>query len=105
MVPVSTYESESYVNVDVVNSSNKSKGFELYYSVNTIDQELRSNDFKYTITKSIDGGNTYSEVKTGNFSEAVDNTNIIIYNATVSSKTTEIDRVYGFVCKIGQMLY
>ena len=38
MVPVSTYESESYVNVDVVNSSNKSKGFELYYSVNTIDQ-------------------------------------------------------------------
>ena len=101
MVPVSTYESESYVNVDVVNSSNKSKGFELYYSVNTIDQELRSNDFKYTITKSTDGGNTYSEVKTGNFSEAVDNTNIIIYNATVSSKTTEKYRVYVWLSNNG----
>ena len=101
MVPVSTYESESYVNVDVVNSSNKSKGFELYYSVNTIDQELRSNDFKYTITKSIDGGNTYSEVKTGNFSEAVDNTNIIIYNATVSSNTTEKYRVYVWLSNNG----
>ena len=101
MVPVSTYESESYVNVDVVNSSNKSKGFELYYSVNTIDQELRSNDFKYTINKSTDGGNTYSEVKTGNFSEAVDNTNIIIYNATVSSKTTEKYRVYVWLSNNG----
>ena len=101
MVPVSTYESESYVNVDVVNSSNKSKGFELYYSVNTIDQELRSSDFKYTITKSTDGGNTYSEVKTGNFSEAVDNTNIIIYNATVSSKTTEKYRVYVWLSNNG----
>ena len=101
MVPVSTYESESYVNVDVVNSSNKSKGFELYYSVNTIDQKLRSNDFKYTITKSTDGGNTYSEVKTGNFSEAVDNTNIIIYNATVSSKTTEKYRVYVWLSNNG----
>ena len=101
MVPVSTYESEDYVNVDVVNSSNKSKGFELYYRVNTIDKELRSSDFKYTITKSTDGGSTYSEVKTGNFSEAVDGTDITIYSATVSSKTTEKYRVYVWLSNNG----
>ena len=101
MVPVSTYESESYVNVDVINSSNKSKGFELYYRVNTIDKELRSSDFKYTITKSTDGGSTYSEVKTGNFSEAVDSTDITIYSATVSSKTTEKYRVYVWLSNNG----
>ena len=94
ILPVLTYENEDYVNVDVVNSNNKRNTFELYYKINTIDEELKNSNFKYTITKSTDGGNTYSEVKTDTFSSAEDDTEITIYSSIISGIKTEKYKVY-----------
>ena len=94
ILPVLTYENEDYVSVDVVNSNNKRNTFELYYKINTIDEELKNSNFKYTITKSTDGGNTYSEVKTDTFSSANDDTEITIYSSIISGIKTEKYKVY-----------
>ena len=94
LLPVLTYENEDYVSVDAVNSSNSDKKFKLYYKINTIDEELKNSNFKYTITKSVDGGSTYSEIKTDTFSNVEENQNITIYDYTISGKTTEKYRVY-----------
>ena len=94
LLPVLTYENEDYVSVDAVNSSSSDKKFKLYYKINTIDEELKNSNFKYTITKSVDGGSTYTEIKTDTFSSAEENQNITIYDYTISGKTTEKYRVY-----------
>ena len=94
ILPVLSYENEDYVNVDAVNSSNSDKKFKLYYKINTIAEELKNSNFKYTITKSVDGGSTYSEIKTDTFSNVEENQNITIYDYTISGKTTEKYRVY-----------
>ena len=94
LLPVLTYENEDYVSVDAVNSSNSDKKFKLYYKINTIDEELKNSNFKYTITKSVDGGSTYTEIKTDTFSSAGENQNITIYDYTINGKTTEKYRVY-----------
>ena len=94
IIPVLTYTSEEYTEVSVVNNSLKSKKVKLYYHVNNIDNELISSDFLYTIEKSTDGGNTYTEYLSGNFSSATDNSDLYIMDETIPKNTNYKYRVY-----------
>ena len=94
ILPVLTYENETYASIDVINNSNKTRRIELYYHINKIDEELKNDDFKYTITKSTDGGSTFSEIKTGTFSSAEEDQNITIFSNNINSATEEKYRVY-----------
>ena len=94
IIPVLTYTSEEYTEVSVVNNSLKSKKVKLYYHVNNIDSELISSDFLYTIEKSTDDGNTYTEYLSGNFSSATDNSDLYIMDETIPKNTSYKYRVY-----------
>ena len=98
ILPVLSYENEDYVNVDAVNSSNSDKKFKLYYKINTIAEELKNSNFKYTITKSVDGGSTYSEIKTDTFSNVEENQNItFMIIQLVVKQQKSIEYIYGLM--------
>ena len=66
--PVGTYTNGESVDVTAQNKSTTlADNFTLYYAVETIDNALKDQGFKYTITKSTNGGTSYSVVKNGNF--------------------------------------
>ena len=94
IIPVLTYTSEEYTEVSVVNNSSSSNEIKLYYHVNNIDSELISSDFLYTIEKSTDGGNTYTEYLSGNFSSATDDSDLYIMEEIIPKNTSYKYRVY-----------
>ena len=95
ITPSPTYtSSKSVVNVDAVNNTTVPKKIKLYYKINSIDEDLISEDFKYTITKSEDAGETYSFLTDGDFSGASANQNYQILEEEVPQNETYNYKVY-----------
>ena len=94
IIPTLSYENEEYVNVTVTSSLTSSRKIKLYYHINNIDEELVNSNFKYTVTKSTDGGSTYTEYKTGDFSTVKNNDNLYIVEERVSSSNQPLYKVY-----------
>ena len=65
ILPVNSYENELYTDVEVINSSSTPKKIKLFYRITNIDEELITEDFKYTITRSTDNGSTYEDINQG----------------------------------------
>ena len=101
IIPVLTYEDEDYVNVSVTSSLSSSKKIKLYYHINNIDSELASEEFKYTITKSTNGGTTYNEYLTGNFLGVKNNDDFYIMEEEVSKSNQPLYRVYLWLNESG----
>ena len=100
--PVQTYTSGEVTDVVVKNKKTTTEAFKLCYQIDTIDSELISNDFKYTITKSTDSGSTYTPVKTGNFSSATNDSTIEIYREEIDgNNTTYLYKVYIWIDSAG----
>ena len=98
MTPVNNYDEEDVVYTDVkaVNNNSDSSKMNLYYLVEDIDDVLITEDFKYTITKSTDGGNTYSFLTDGSFNELEGN-KLIILEEEIPSNTTYMYKVYAWL--------
>ena len=94
LLPVLSYESGVSTNVDVVNNSSVKKKFKLYYKINDIAEELIDEAFKYTITRSTDGGNTYEIYKEGNFVGTTSNSNLEILEETIVKNDNYKYKVY-----------
>ena len=91
LVPSLTYDdSDGYISVDAVNNSSSDNNFQLYFKIDYSSNQLLSEDLKYTILKSTDGGNTYTEYNKGigNFSTANTYQNFIILDEIVPASTT-----------------
>ena len=84
IAPELTYDLEdddAYVSVVAVNNSSIGMLFDLFYQINTIDSALANSNFKYTVLRSTDGGNSYTEYGTGgNFSGKTDNSVLDIFD-------------------------
>ena len=94
LLPVLSYESGVSTNVDVVNNSSVKKKFRLYYKINDIAEELIDEAFKYTITRSVDSGNTYEVYKEGNFVGTTSNSNLEILEETIVKNDNYKYKVY-----------
>ena len=94
LLPVLSYESGVSTNVDVVNNSSVKKKFRLYYKINDIAEELIDEAFKYTITRSVDSGNTYEIYKEGNFVGTTSNGNLEILEETIVKNDNYKYKVY-----------
>ena len=94
LLPVLSYESGVSTNVDVVNNSSVKKKFKLYYKINDIVEELIDEAFKYTITRSVDSGNTYEVYKEGNFVGTTSNSNLEILEETIVKNDNYKYKVY-----------
>ena len=94
LLPVLSYESGVSTNVDVVNNSSVKKKFRLYYKINDIAEELIDEAFKYTITRSVDSGNTYEVYKEGNFVGTASNSNLEILEETIVKNDNYKYKVY-----------
>ena len=94
LLPVLSYESGASTNVDVVNNSSVKKKFRLYYKINDIAEELIDEAFKYTITRSVDSGNTYEVYKEGNFVGTTSNSNLEILEETIVKNDNYKYKVY-----------
>ena len=92
--PVNSYQGQQYVDVTATNSSSRYMNYTLFYDINSIDSVLKSNDFKYTIERSIDNGSSYTEYKTGNFSTANTTDNFVILNEDIPNNKVYKYRVY-----------
>jgi len=99
MTLTDSYEDEGvvYTNVQANNNASKKAKMKLFYSINSIDSKLITEDFKYTITKSTDGGNTYSLLYEGDFSEINDDNTVVILEEDVPGNSTYIYRVYAWL--------
>ena len=94
ILPVNSYENELYTDVEAINSSSTSKKIKLFYRITNIDEELITEDFKYTITRSTDNGSTYEEYQSGNFSTAQNNQDFYILKENIPGNTTYKYKVY-----------
>ena len=96
--PVSGYSSGKVVDVTAQNNSTSlADNFTLYYAVETIDNALKDEGFKYTITKSTNNGSSYSVIKNGNFLNAANGKNLEIYQENVPANTTYKYKVYIWI--------
>jgi len=98
IVPSSSYNTNDYVQVKASNNSeDMSYSVGLFYRINSIDPELVSSDFQYTVEKSTDGS-TYTSYKTGDFSTAQSGVDYPILTAEeLSADTTCHYRVYIWI--------
>lgn len=87
ILPQVTYVSDNYTNVNAVNNSTSLRKIKLFYKINNIDNELISNNFKYTIEKSTNG-TTYTEYKTGNFNNTSNNSELTILEENIPGNNT-----------------
>ena len=98
LAPVSGYSSGKVVDVTAQNkSTTSSDNFRLFYDVETIDSALQDSGFKYTVTKSTDGGTNYIIVKEGNFLNASNGDILEIYQENVLANTTYLYKVYIWI--------
>ena len=96
--PVSDYLDGIVVDVTAQNNSTTVEDtFNLFYLVQTIDNALKDEGFKYTISKSTNNGSSYSVVKTGDFSNASNGNNLYIYDDNVPANTTYKYKVYIWI--------
>jgi len=99
ITPTLTYDNGKnpiYTTVEAINNKDKSADFSIYYRINTIDENLINENFKYTILKSEDGIN-YQEYKNGNFSQTTSNSEFIILKETINEKTTYTYKIYIWI--------
>lgn len=87
LLPQVTYASDNYTSVTAVNNSITARSFRLFYKISSIDNELISSDFKYTIERSTNG-TTYSEYKSGNFSSASNDSELTILEERITGNNT-----------------
>jgi len=96
LLPQVTYTNDNYVTVTAINNSSSPRKVTLFYKINSIDNELISSDFKYTIERSTDG-TTYTQYQTGNFSSAVNGAELTILEEKLSANTTYYYKVYLWI--------
>jgi len=103
--PVASYTSSTNVVVVDVTADNKKTeedNFKLFYKIDTIDDALKSEGFKYTIAKctsNCSNANNYTVLNNagGDFSTATSNSNLNIYQETVPANTTYNYKVYLWI--------
>ena len=95
--PELVYTDVVYSEITAVNNETEAMNYQLYYDIEEIDNSLISNDFKYTIERSTNGGTTSKEYESGNFSTANTTDNFIILDEDVPANTTYKYRVYVWV--------
>ena len=95
---VTTYTSGIVTNVTAVNNSSSDRNIKLYYQINQIDSALAISSFKYVITKSTNGGSSYTSYSTGNFTSASSNsTKVILEESLPGLGTTYMYKVYLYL--------
>ena len=98
MASVTSYTSGAVTDVTAVNNSNKNQHVQLYYQINQIDSALAISSFKYVITKSTNGGSSYTSYSTGNFTSASSNSIKNILDESIPGNgTTYMYKVYLFL--------
>ena len=89
MSPNLTYMEQPYTTVEVVNNSSSAKNIKLFYTINAIDSELATSNFKYTIEKKAVESSGYTHITPdGNFNEASKGSVITIVDEDVPVGTT-----------------
>ena len=92
--PEMDYTDVEHVNVTAVNNQEEAMNYTLFYEIDEIDQDLLTTDFKYTIERSTNNGETYSEYITGDFSEATTTAPYVILDEDIPANGTYKYRVY-----------
>lgn len=100
--PVSTYQDGIVVDVTADNQDIKENVLKLYYKIDTIDDALKSQNFKYTITKctaNCDTPSNYAVINNagGNFANALSNSNLDIYKENIQAGETYKYKVYLWI--------
>ena len=86
MTPVTTYTDGVYSTVEVSNNNTATSSINLFYKINELDEELIDNGLRYTIVSSATQNGTYTEVKTGDFTQFKGNDVALIYQTEVKDK-------------------
>ena len=94
MTPVETYTSGVYSEVEVINDDTDSTSISLFYKINELDQKLIDNGLKYTIASSDSENGTYTEIKTGDFTQFSGQDEALILDTNTQADTTIYYRVY-----------
>ena len=95
--PSLTYTGNEYTQVTAVNNDSSAGKISLFYRINSIDTNLKSTYFKYTVLKSTDGS-SYSSYLTGNFSSASDGGEVVLTSSeTIPANSTYYYRVYLWI--------
>ena len=82
------------VNVEATNNTGYKKRISIYYVINSIDADLKSNNFQYVITRKTETDNDYVSYKTGNFSSASAGRDFEILNEKIPENSTYEYKVY-----------
>ena len=102
LTPTNDYTTQEYVSVTVQNKKTTAESFKLYYSVDSIDSNLVSTSFKYTIVKSTNNWSSQTVVKNGDFSTASNGQDLEIYKEEVpGNNTTYQYKVYLWIDSSG----
>lgn len=104
--PVSTYQDGISIDVVADNKNLDQEDFKLYYKIDDIDDALQSTSFKYTVAKctaNCDNSNNYTVLNNaeGNFANATDNSNFIMYREVVPEETTWHYKLYLWIDSSG----
>ena len=100
--PKSTYTDGIVIDVTAANAKNEADNFKLFYKITTIDDALKDQGFKYTITKctsNCTNASNYTLLNDagGNFASASSGGNLQIYKETVPANTTYKYKVYLWI--------
>ena len=100
--PKSTYTDGIVIDVTAANAKNEADNFKLFYKITTIDDALKDQGFKYTITKctsNCTNASNYTLLNDagGNFASASSGSNLQIYKETVPANTTYKYKVYLWI--------
>ena len=100
--PKSTYTDGIVIDVTAANAKNEADNFKLFYKIDTIDDALKDQGFKYTITKctaNCTNASNYTVLNDagGNFASASSGGNLQIYKETVPANTTYKYKVYLWI--------
>ena len=100
--PKSTYTDGIVIDVTAANAKNEADNFKLFYKIDTIDDALKDQGFKYTITKctaNCTNASNYTVLNDagGNFASASSGGDLQIYKETVPANTTYKYKVYLWI--------
>ncbi len=104
--PVSAYTDGIVIDVTADNKKTEADNFKLFYKIDTIDNALKDQSFKYTITKctaNCANASNYTLLNAagGNFVGANNNSNLPIYQESVPANTTYKYKVYLWIDSSG----
>lgn len=98
LAPSLSYENNDYVMVTAENKNAEDSMISLYYIIDKMDMELINSSFKYTILRSIDDGNTFSEYTSGDFSNAnTENNYYLFQNEILAAGSKYLYKVYIWI--------